>query len=112
MAVEGQAALDPGADLVAQHDKVADRAEVDVWRVVPGIVEQLGHRHPPANQKAETNPPKREIRERHDRALADAQELFEHMTRLTRRLQGLAQHDRSEERRVGKECRSRWSPYH
>ena len=24
----------------------------------------------------------------------------------------LAYHDRSEERRVGKECRSRWSPYH
>ena len=24
----------------------------------------------------------------------------------------LAQDDRSEERRVGKECRSRWSPYH
>src|SRR5258707_4023544 len=24
----------------------------------------------------------------------------------------LAQVDRSEERRVGKECRSRWSPYH
>src|SRR2546421_5180066 len=23
-----------------------------------------------------------------------------------------AAHDRSEERRVGKECRSRWSPYH
>ena len=22
------------------------------------------------------------------------------------------QHERSEERRVGKECRSRWSPYH
>src|SRR5258706_4463338 len=26
--------------------------------------------------------------------------------------QARAQHDRSEERRVGKECRSRWSPYH
>src|SRR2546430_11749018 len=26
--------------------------------------------------------------------------------------QGLAVHQRSEERRVGKECRSRWSPYH
>ena len=25
---------------------------------------------------------------------------------------GLATDDRSEERRVGKECRSRWSPYH
>ena len=24
----------------------------------------------------------------------------------------LARDDRSEERRVGKECRSRWSPYH
>ena len=24
----------------------------------------------------------------------------------------LAQYPRSEERRVGKECRSRWSPYH
>src|SRR5258708_22682339 len=24
----------------------------------------------------------------------------------------LQHHDRSEERRVGKECRSRWSPYH
>src|SRR5258707_9563019 len=28
------------------------------------------------------------------------------------RLQGLAALIRSEERRVGKECRSRWSPYH
>ena len=26
--------------------------------------------------------------------------------------QGLAATNRSEERRVGKECRSRWSPYH
>src|SRR3712207_8137949 len=28
------------------------------------------------------------------------------------RLLGLPDGDRSEERRVGKECRSRWSPYH
>ena len=26
--------------------------------------------------------------------------------------EGLVLQDRSEERRVGKECRSRWSPYH
>ena len=26
--------------------------------------------------------------------------------------QGIARLERSEERRVGKECRSRWSPYH
>src|SRR2546430_17621653 len=29
-----------------------------------------------------------------------------------RQTQGLAAEQRSEERRVGKECRSRWSPYH
>ena len=28
------------------------------------------------------------------------------------RAQGIMQQLRSEERRVGKECRSRWSPYH
>ena len=27
-------------------------------------------------------------------------------------LEGSSSDDRSEERRVGKECRSRWSPYH
>ena len=27
-------------------------------------------------------------------------------------LKGMGINDRSEERRVGKECRSRWSPYH
>ena len=27
-------------------------------------------------------------------------------------LKNIIQHARSEERRVGKECRSRWSPYH
>src|SRR2546426_9087035 len=31
---------------------------------------------------------------------------------LTELLGRVAQKDRSEERRVGKECRSRWSPYH
>ena len=27
-------------------------------------------------------------------------------------LEGMSEYYRSEERRVGKECRSRWSPYH
>src|SRR2546427_7611422 len=31
---------------------------------------------------------------------------------LTERRGRIASYDRSEERRVGKECRSRWSPYH
>ena len=34
----------------------------------------------------------------------------ESLDRLVGRLQNVDQ--RSEERRVGKECRSRWSPYH
>ena len=32
--------------------------------------------------------------------------------RLKDRVAGSTVHIRSEERRVGKECRSRWSPYH
>src|SRR2546421_8103520 len=32
--------------------------------------------------------------------------------RFTLRTNSVASHVRSEERRVGKECRSRWSPYH
>ena len=32
--------------------------------------------------------------------------------RLFKELERLEESDRSEERRVGKECRSRWSPYH
>src|SRR5438270_11656645 len=55
--IERHAALDLGADLVAQPDKVADRAEVDVWRVVPGIVQQLRNRHPAAPQQAEADAP-------------------------------------------------------
>ena len=33
-------------------------------------------------------------------------------TRLSKQGKRLGDLDRSEERRVGKECRSRWSPYH
>ena len=33
-------------------------------------------------------------------------------TSTLRAISGLLRHGRSEERRVGKECRSRWSPYH
>src|SRR5256885_14318968 len=34
------------------------------------------------------------------------------MERITEAMQRLRDAGRSEERRVGKECRSRWSPYH
>ena len=38
------------------------------------------------------------------------QKLYDDPNNLTSNLRGV--HGRSEERRVGKECRSRWSPYH
>src|SRR5437588_98520 len=69
-------------------------------------------------------------RRRHTRSLCDwssdvcssdlsetAEELIDHYAKLCARFpivsieDGCAE-DRSEERRVGKECRSRWSPYH
>src|SRR2546430_6458397 len=50
-------------------------------------------------------------------ARADVERLQPEIQRLERRLTDLLTppdplDDRSEERRVGKECRSRWSPYH
>ena len=33
-------------------------------------------------------------------------------SQITTQQLGLTHYERSEERRVGKECRSRWSPYH
>ena len=46
--------LDPGVDLVAEADEIADRAEVDVGRVVPGIGQVARHRHAAASGREST----------------------------------------------------------
>src|ERR1700732_1188676 len=91
--VEGEAALDADVDLVAHRNEVADRAEMNIGGFVPRMREERRHRHPATNQQVQPDPPKAEIRERDDRAPANADEGLEHLTRLARRLQGLAQHD-------------------
>ena len=40
------------------------------------------------------------------------QKLYAKLEELCKDVRVLHNADRSEERRVGKECRSRWSPYH
>src|SRR3989475_4859634 len=47
----------------------------------------------------------------HDRAGLRGERQVPQMHERERRLAG-DENERSEERRVGKECRSRWSPYH
>ena len=42
----------------------------------------------------------------------DTMEKLQYIRGQIRSLEDLQQSLRSEERRVGKECRSRWSPYH
>jgi len=56
--------------------------------------------------------PKRHGSEYPDRDLAAVGVAFKLMLALAERLGANANFVRSEERRVGKECRSRWSPYH
>ena len=51
----------------------------------------------------------KEVRERND--LDDITVSKKMETSLFNKIQDY-EYDRSEERRVGKECRSRWSPYH
>src|SRR2546426_12569614 len=48
------------------------------------------------------------------RVLQDVRERLGQLGEVTRRLETMGEtvSERSEERRVGKECRSRWSPYH
>src|SRR5205814_1111060 len=58
---------------------------MDIGRVVPRIVQQLRYRHAPAPQQTEPDSPEAEIRKRHDRALADANELFDDVARPPRR---------------------------
>ena len=50
-----------------------------------------------------------------DNAEEVGDEVFAHVEEVTMRIGANfvpIKHERSEERRVGKECRSRWSPYH
>src|SRR5438874_13406120 len=73
------------------------------WRHLPGQPRPALHRRPPA-------PATRDLRRPHP----PLSRLVRRLSRLRRSrapLQ-LARTLRSEERRVGKECRSRWSPYH
>ena len=47
-----------------------------------------------------------------DMGYGDVSVLNENSKIHTPNIDAMAQQGRSEERRVGKECRSRWSPYH
>src|SRR5580693_880763 len=67
VAVQRHAAVDANADLVAQRNKVADRAEMNVGGLIPGVREAMRNRHPAGQQEPESDAPKPEIRERHDR---------------------------------------------
>ena len=55
---------------------------------------------------------KRRLRTRLTEEEAARQKEQEDRESLQRELEALRRESRSEERRVGKECRSRWSPYH
>src|SRR5260370_2968509 len=96
LAVKRDAAVDADADVVAQRDKVADRAEMNVGGLVPGVGKTMRDRHPAGQQKPEADAPEPEIRKRHDRPPADAHELLDDPARPVGRLQGMAQPDDTE----------------
>src|SRR3989454_11654434 len=66
-----------------------------VVRCLGAVLQFHGHRQRPVPQ-------------RHQGERAREQQAFQLEVAVARKLHG----ERSEERRVGKECRSRWSPYH
>ena len=51
VAVERQGALDRDPQVAAQRQEIADRAEVDVRRLVPLLGQGVGHRHAPEDEQ-------------------------------------------------------------
>src|SRR5580693_307787 len=91
--IKRDALVDRRADLARQRDKVGDRAEMDVRRVVPGMRKALGHRHAAEEGDLGPNAPVAEIGHGNDGATANAQHVFEHDAGLARGLQRLRQDD-------------------
>ena len=50
--------------------------------------------------------------EKPEKTLARYGDTYAQSIGILKKLEGILKEARSEERRVGKECRSRWSPYH
>src|SRR5262249_23102039 len=92
-AVQCHALLDDDAERGRERHEIPHRAEVDVRRVVPAVVEEMRHGHAPHEQDVQPNFPVAEIRERYDRAPADPYEMLDDDARVPRRLQGLAEDD-------------------
>src|SRR5437899_1880495 len=78
-------------NLPATWYEILDGAEMNVRRVVPGRRQIFGARHLVADEQLQPHLPKAEIRERHDGAAADPQQIFQHHARLPCRLQRLRQ---------------------
>ena len=91
---------------VLLHSQIAaDDGEFDIDGVCEGLNEKLVRRHPHVFKDPAIVGPTTSV----DQVL----DIWDGVKREERRAQaGAANLLRSEERRVGKECRSRWSPYH
>src|SRR6266851_409568 len=87
-----RAPADSGDQRLARRDEIENGAEVDVGRVVPAMRQHWRHRHAAMREEVQADAPMAEIRERNDGAPADADEMLEHLARLMRRLQRLAEH--------------------
>ena len=88
---QGRRPFHLGSDFARRAREIADGAEMDVGRVVPGIRHVVGHRHATVDQQVEADPPMAEIGERHDGPPSDPQQVFENDLRLARRLDRLRQ---------------------
>lgn len=77
--------------ILHQRAEIVDRDMVDIGRVIPGLRDQPGHRHPAAKQQRRADPPMGEIGEADKGLLADPQQLIEHDVGTVGGLQSLAE---------------------
>src|SRR2546430_8987067 len=92
------------------EDGIRDLTVTGVQTCALPISVELGVRHLYVRGDSElaVNQVMKEATCRHPRMMI----YYQAVRKLEEKFDGLKLHHRSEERRVGKECRSRWSPYH
>ena len=97
MVFQVENALKEAGDKIDANDKAAVEADLNALK---DLLSQT------ANAEEMTDSQVADIKAAQEKMMESAQKLFAKMYEQTQ------QAGRSEERRVGKECRSRWSPYH
>ena len=98
------------AEWIHEQVKLQREAEDEAWEKIMEEQKLLTERRRSIDADINSN---RELKRYHEDCMEDITDQVYSLHGISvDKLEGIKEYKRSEERRVGKECRSRWSPYH